>query len=135
MWKNRGCCWKEYRWFTQSSAGSDCSFLFGTEGLLQNNNRLMHKHKSKSTTAWPINLQGGLSVQVFLLPAALLKSLTYIWAAAHAHEGKTKETEKCWPRQRCPLRGRKAEEQSDWGDVEEISSIKIYVRDIHITLL
>lgn len=37
----------------------------------------------------------GLSVQVFLLPAVLLKSLTYIWPAAHTHKGKTEETEKC----------------------------------------
>lgn len=57
-------------------------FLLSSEGLLQKNNRLMHKRTSKSTTAWPINLQGmGIFSSVPPARKPLLESSTYNWPA------------------------------------------------------
>lgn len=87
-------------------------FLLSSEGLLQNNNRLMHKRTSKSTTAWPINLQGrGIFSSVPPARNTLLESLTYIWLA----HTQTNWHNKCWPRRRCPLRDTPSEKARDTG--------------------
>jgi len=132
MQKKRGCFWKEYWWFTQSSTGSDRSFLLGTEGLLQNNNRLMHKHKFKSTSAWPIILQGRVIYSSVPPASSTAQIINLHFGQRHTHTHTQEEkwrNGKLLTQTEMPTEG-----QKDW-DVEEIRSIKIYVKDIHITLL